>query len=496
MSRETKPYKRSFSTSVGTGLSSLLGGSGKQYYILEHKISSKYHKAGESQEIIIDSIELGRDAKCQVRFDHSFTTVSRRHAAIIKDGDNWKLVHLSDTNPTLLNGRKVSKEWYLQNGDEIQLSIGGPKLGFIIPSGKNASVGSIGLTRRLSLFRKQALRPYKTAITLLSCLLLLVILGAGGGMYRMKERFEEKTKETTGQIERLLEANTGLGIKIDSLERQSDSILNRPPPPLPPAEVQTLIDKCKDDVYFLYTDRVYVTDGWRTVDVEMKGGTPYGWMGTGFLLNDGRFVTARHCVQAWRFEKDRSVLHYAAMADSDVKLQIVALIKARNRKGKTFSFKSTDFEMSDKYDLIEQMGVDDNGNPILLKSAVFAKDERVCSTDWAFVHTSSRGSISADFNKSKNLQGGTELHILGFPKGIGVGNMPTEISPTYNNCKVSNDGLDNTGCFIHTRGTDHGNSGGPIFARQDDRLVVIGIVSRGSRQSDEYNYGVPISAIQ
>ena len=156
-------YRRSLSGSVGAGMKSVFGGEGRRYYMLVHKVSSKYHKAGEAQRIIVDQIEIGRDPKCQVRFDESFTTVSRRHAAIVKDGDNWKLVQLSQTNTTYLNGRRVEKEWYLQNGDEIQLSTNGPKLGFIVPEGEKGTVSSIGLTARLNLFRKQALRPYKNA---------------------------------------------------------------------------------------------------------------------------------------------------------------------------------------------------------------------------------------------------------------------------------------------------------------------------------------------
>ena len=50
-------------------MKSLIGGSGRRYYVLEDKVASAYHKAGESQRIIVDQIELGRDPKCQVRFD-------------------------------------------------------------------------------------------------------------------------------------------------------------------------------------------------------------------------------------------------------------------------------------------------------------------------------------------------------------------------------------------------------------------------------------------
>ena len=194
--RVTKSYKNTFSGSVGAGMGSLFNPNGKTYYILEHKVSSKYHKAGESQEIIVDNIEIGRDPRCQVRFDdENFKTVSRHHARIVKEGDMWKLVQLSTTNSTFLNGRPIKTEWYLQSGDEIQLSVNGPKLGFIIPTGKKSTVGSIGLSRRLSLFRQQALRPYKYAITTLACILVLAIGGLGTWNYFLRDELGILTQQ-------------------------------------------------------------------------------------------------------------------------------------------------------------------------------------------------------------------------------------------------------------------------------------------------------------
>lgn len=178
-------YKRTVAGSVGAGVGAIFNGSGRTYYILEHKTSSKYHTAGESQKIIIDQIELGRDASCQVRFDESFETVSRKHAAIVRDGNNWQLVHLSNSNPTLVNGRPIQGSYYLQSGDEIQLSVGGPRLGFIQPQGKQGLTSSIKLTERMNLFRQQALRPYRRAIWALSALLILAILGFGAWNYKL-----------------------------------------------------------------------------------------------------------------------------------------------------------------------------------------------------------------------------------------------------------------------------------------------------------------------
>jgi hypothetical protein len=212
-------YKRTVAGSVGAGMGAIFNGSGRTYYILEHKTSSKYHSAGESQKIIIDQIEIGRDASCQVRYDESFDTVSRKHAAIVRDGNNWQLIHLSQSNPTLVNGRPIQGTYYLQSGDEIQLSVNGPRLGFIQPQGKQGLTSSIKLTERMNLFRQQALRPYRRAIWALSALLLLVILGFGAWNYKLtldNKALRQEMALYQAQVDSL-----GMEkLKLDNMEQQ------------------------------------------------------------------------------------------------------------------------------------------------------------------------------------------------------------------------------------------------------------------------------------
>ena len=221
-------YKRTVAGSVGAGVGAIFNGSGRSYYILEHKTSSKYHTAGESQKIIIDQIELGRDASCQVRFDESFETVSRKHAAIVRDGNNWQLIHLSNSNPTLVNGRPIQGSYYLQSGDEIQLSVGGPRLGFIQPQGKQGLTSSIKLTERMNLFRQQALRPYRRAIWALSALLIAAIIGFGGWNYKLSLDNQALRQEMA-----LYQAQVdSLGLKkaeLDNLEQQLTQKLTEDP---------------------------------------------------------------------------------------------------------------------------------------------------------------------------------------------------------------------------------------------------------------------------
>ncbi len=525
MAQATQPYKRTMSGSIGAGMKSLFGNGGKDYYILEHKVSSKYHKRGEAQEIIVDEIELGRDPKCQVRFDESFSTVSRRHAAIVKDGDNWKLVQLSQTNSTYLNGHKIATEWFLQNGDEIQLSTNGPKLGFIVPEGEKGKVGSIPLTRRLELFGKQALRPYKQAISLLSCVLLLglgvgtyEIIKQGGDLihYRAEnirmentiaEMAQKRLADSTNFVTTLSNSQTEINRMRDELSRkereweerirqaEEEAIRRNIAAQGVSALIQT--QNIEKDVYFLYTEKVcYVEDGNEKIIPN------FGWSGTGFLLNDGRFVTARHCVEGWLYvnpAEDNEPNRYIMAAMNRPGAKIVAHLQAvsslsRNR----MSFTSEQFTIDRHLDKVVRIGNSDNGMSINWRftyPAMEGMDEKMWATDWAYVRTSKTGSIQSSPQLSRNLVIQQSLVTLGFPVNLGVNDGPEQIQPIASEVKVSRGGLANNGCILHSSGTDHGNSGGPIFAIENNKLVVVGIVSRGDIRTQQHNWAVPICNI-
>lgn len=227
-------YKRTVAGSIGAGVGALVNASGRTFYILEHKTSSKYHQAGESQKIIVDQIELGRDSSCQVRFDEAFETVSRRHAAIVRDGENWKLLPLSTTNATLVNGQVIRDEWHLKSGDEIRLSSKGPVLGFIIPQGEQSLVKSIGLTERMSLFRQQALRPYKTALWILGVVLVLAV----GGLVTWNVLQGQKFEQELGEKQELI---MGIGEKLE----ESNSVIEALNEELVNAQEQSEADKIR-----------------------------------------------------------------------------------------------------------------------------------------------------------------------------------------------------------------------------------------------------------
>lgn len=501
MAQETQTYKRSLSGSVGAGLSSVFGGGGRTYYILEHKVSSKYHKAGEAQEIIVDQIELGRDSKCQVQFDESFKTVSRRHAAIVRDGENWKLIQLSQTNTTFLNGRPVQKEWYLQNGDEIQLSVNGPKLGFIIPSGNKAKTGSIGLSRRLSLFRQQALRPYKTAMAVMATLLVLVVCGGiwyGVSDYKddlaqaelTRQQIEEANARAEAAIAESNQRQADMEKKMQKMQKdytnlqkqlrdvQSPSVNVGDPRVSSSTTSNKSIASCEPNVYFIVIRKVVLTYGGESKSYENLGS------GSGFLMNDGRFVTARHVVEPWMYpsgEDDEFSLMCNAIAHNGG--TATCHIEAYSPTGARLSFTSKQAIVNRSSD----KSIDIDGVKIVVPENG--------ALDWAYFRTSHSGGLAFNNSLSRSLRVQDKLTVLGYPLGIGA-NSPTDIHPIYSEAVVARDGLEK-GYILTTATTfEHGNSGGPVFVADASSgdLIVVGLVSAGAGRST--GMVVPISAVQ
>lgn len=474
MENKTVQYKRSIGASVGAGVGALFNGNGRRYYVLEHKSTSKYHTAGESQKIIVDQAELGRDSHCQVRFDDTFVTVSRRHAAIVKEGERWKIVHLSNTNSTFVNGERVTTERYLENGDEIQLSTGGPRIGFIVPAGKQGLVSSIRMTERFEMFRKQALRPYKNTIVCLSVFLLLsvsaLVCWNAYNMHINKEQ-DKKISKLNKDFEEA-KKNPPSGPKVEALMAKADS-LRKENDILkglvynPEKTVDALLDKVRPDVFFLFTTKVVVTDGQDELEIPN-----YAWFGTGFLTTDGYFVTAKHCVNGWLFPggfptDNDTIASLLSLGMTRPGLRIKVYFKAVSNK-RTLHLTSDDFVMDHSTEYVLHLDANHDW-----------KQEGSLSADWAYAKRDEKGSIRIDKELAQNLPMAAKLHVLGFPHGWGA--IDTyKFNCHYGSCVVSQSGLDKGGIIsVSDRNFESGNSGGPVFYIDNGILKAVGIVSYG-----------------
>jgi serine phosphatase RsbU (regulator of sigma subunit) len=78
--------------------------------------------AGETFEVPVetDSLVIGRSAQADVSI--ADRSLSRRHARLFREGDEWLLEDLASRHGTYINGRKVTQSTPVQGGDIIGLS--------------------------------------------------------------------------------------------------------------------------------------------------------------------------------------------------------------------------------------------------------------------------------------------------------------------------------------------------------------------------------------
>lgn len=512
MENKTIQYKRTLRGSVGAGVNAIFNGNGRRYYILEHKNSSKYHKAGESQKIIIDQVEIGRGANCQVRFDESFPTVSRHHAAILKDGDRWKLVPLSTTNSTLVNGHPIKSEWFLENGDEIQMSVGGPRMGFIIPAGEKSLVSSIKMTERLELFRKQALRPYKTAITCLGIFLILAIGGLTTWTTIEHNNWVKYQAAAEAQADSLRHGLKNAEEKLIANQAYTDSINNVNAAHSAALATKTMaltsavgnliaVNAVADDkelknilnsVYYIRVEKVNVTtpNGEKmSIDRSAKGYDELFWTGSGFLLDDGRFITARHVVDGCKFINSIKESTLIQLNDIENNGGEVEFIFGAYSPTHSFSFSNKQCIVNPHNDEtgILSADYDNDGNDESYTVAI----AECGASDWASIHTSFKGSIPTNIPASTSLKQQTKLIVLGYPKGYYV----EDVKALQGSCMVASDNLHDGVIVITGRNFEHGNSGGPVLkVDSNGHIEAIGIISAG--YGDTVGFIVPLSHVK
>lgn len=85
--------------------------------------------SGKESTFYGTSISIGRNPSCHLRFSTDLTYISRQHAEIIREGNQFKVIDHS-ANGTFVNGKKV-KEVFLKDGDVLMIGEGGPQVSFL-----------------------------------------------------------------------------------------------------------------------------------------------------------------------------------------------------------------------------------------------------------------------------------------------------------------------------------------------------------------------------
>lgn len=507
-----------FSKSIGAGMKSVFNPSGREFYILEYRDDSKKHKKGDKQEVIIDYIELGRDSKCLVQYDESYKTVSRVHAAITKEGSTWKLVHLSKTNPTLINGKPVGKEWFLQDGDEIQLSYEGPKIVFILPA--NNKTGTLGLGHRMTLFRQQALRPYKTTIAILSAVLVIAVASLVLLNIENDKRWQTKYDQTIHEMDSIRDAlinesqrvitlgEENLSLKestekeISDLKKQQElAAINAIKQQNRITELESIINPNNETI--VSNDNIpekqkttKTGDNENATDVlqSMASSLRYIFMnsidmiydengkeqiisdpsimsyGMAFYGNDGRLYTSRKIVEPWfYFDKTDNNMRFLNMFDVSMGT-VISAITTVSLKSDRFITNSQAFNVNRNEDISGVTNIKQRGEFMWKKADIKG------ASNWAYLVSSNESTTGMAINRDYRPKQGDVLYFFAYPEGIGPN--VDGIYPTFNQTQVNGDNTIDGFIIVDDNGFIGNVEGSPvIYVDSNNNAAVVGFLT-------------------
>ena len=458
----------------------ILTGGNVPAYTLEYLSPSKNKGVGDFETIVVPYIEIGRSNSCAVQFGEDKPTVSRKHAAIERRENNYFLLQLSSTNPSLINGIPIDKDSQLNNGDEIQFSMEGPKLRFnITPAGTS----NMGFTKKMNLVIRQASKPYRKALYSLAIIFVLVCLTGAWFIYSQQKQIriiEATNKEFKNKREQdslaylqefkknatlfsdLKQGNKKYLDEINKLNTQITLLAEKPK--FKDTEIYQAVE---DNIYFLQVEEIRLT-----YPDRIRGNINKKWIGSAFLCDDGKLITARHCIQAWRFSGN-DTLNQINLCENN-KGEVFVKYKAISNKD-TIEFHFEDVVLNGNDDIIIPYELDKRPTGYDLKRA----PSHDFKSDWAYVITdrASISRISLDKKLSTNLKAGEKLYIFGYSLALG-GPGETSVKSLFSESKVAQSGVSLAGVITITdRNYEPGSSGGPVFVISNDSIKCVGIIS-------------------
>ena len=391
-------------------------------YYIEYKEDSAYHRHGETQLIKADEAFIGREAKCLIRFDtEHFPTVSREHAVIVREGENYKLVHRSQTNATLVNGTIIGQSFYLQDGDEIQLSEGGPRIAFLLkdkPKGVGASSG-------------RKLRSYKTVSIILAAILFAGACGFAA--YKML---------------------SGAARNIDKLSSDVYTVRMK--------DFTLISNAINDGQPFTYTFDNY--------------GDTVVPTATGFVTSDNHLITSHHVVEPWLYKDcatDFNIedpIAYANLILTKFDGHITATFEAKSEDGKIIEFTSKECiaKPADCKEVLLPYHAGQFSNMPVRRA--------VSPNDYIYVQRDVPSKIIADPSLWNEIGEGTKLFIIGMLPEDAVNSegepVANETKPVVTTATIT--AQDKVGEIIELGTPIALRAGSPVFCKKHGKYYFIG----------------------
>jgi hypothetical protein len=480
--------------SLTTGMK-VLGGGSVPTFTLEYLTPCGTKKRGDYETIVVPYIEMGRDPSCAVRFSEDSETVSRKHAAIERTGQDTFIINLSKTNPTLVNGRPVRDRYYLNSGDEIQLSVEGPRLRY---NTSREGLSKMGFTSKLNLVMQQSIRPYRTAVIALALVLLTSIAAAGFLIFEMQktltlqeELIVAQTELTRAQADSIAAMNAQNADLVRRFQATQQAIeqerqqRNRELQQLEGriVELREESERLMRSAVVNYADIIeplkpmIIGISLNYIEMEFAGERQRidaggHLMCTGFLIEGGTFVTARHCIDLYETEGSP--------------IMVLANIFEHNGGQVSFHFTGASYDGNVRFDFSNRDLTADYSSDTLVEveiegeQVVMREQKFFQGSDWAYMQTRYAHGLKFDKPLSSSLRNGTDLFVLGYSYGMDF-RTSGNLEPYFSTARVTLSGIEGGVVQATETGTDKGNSGGPVFTLVDGQPYVIGIVYGGYR---------------
>jgi hypothetical protein len=260
-------------------------------------------------------------------------------------------------------------------------------------------------------------------------------------------------------------------------------------------------DRFASSVYHIQTDSIYLQsrsdDGYETLAVLQTA-----YVGTGFLTEDGRFVTARHVAEPWMNPVDTLLVEWSTLVENTNRkvrsdsLRLVSHLTAMNTEGAVLRFRTDTARLDRSRDRLYNAGT--RQEPRWKRSIVGVFRDFDCELgDWTWFRTGSKGKVvTASPRQLAGLRRGQPLLFIGCKADIRQERL--SLNPTRGELKQPPQWQDraHATCLYHDSSFDNGDSGGPVLSRIHGRILAVGIISRKDPQREILSgWSVPITEI-
>ena len=403
-----------------------------------------------------DIAYIGNGNQCEIHFPNNSEYEDCTFAVLLRNDDynSWRIVRIDDTADILINGEQLHLVHYLNDKDMISITEANAEFRFFTEEDNGISDSSHIV--------KKSIWASVAAV----CLILLVV---GASIY-------------------LRDLNV---INEKHIEALKSSI-------------------CKITVEEVLLQQVDTAGGRYDVNtiasIRLESSS---CSGTGFFCKDGRFVTARHCIEPWitipmtgkeSLEKDGELSEVARWASACEKFnhtkdsaskgyqRVIShcTIKAEH-KNILHKFSTDTCMFCTDNDIIRNLGGPkdrilwrETGN-IKLRSAL---------GDITFVQTHITGAIQpAPQDVVNKMKRRTQVAHWGF--------RAEKEEAEFKSGEIAFDFYENSKCIEHksSEGMHKGFSGGPVMIRHHGQVYAVGVISKIGDDGKETYFSVPVTEI-